>query len=236
MLIPITPQQPAIARYRGMGATAGQLGIQFGSVGAAGAATAALGAASIATAAVTAGIGTVAIAVMALLSRKGPQQKVATTKIVNQVEPLMQQNLAAWNASAKSCADQAAALANFDALWNEVVNNCAQPALGDPGHSCLDDRLPAGVQFEYNTFHINGNGMYNWFAYYRYPIENDPAAQGCCPVPACYFPHCTPASTNCVPQSNGGSSVGGSVTLPGGISVPSLMIPLALLALLWAVS
>ena len=234
MLIPVTAYP---IRSRGMGATAGQIGLQLGSVGASGASMAALTGASIAASAVTAGIAAVAILVMALLSRKGPAQKVATTNIVNQVEPLMRQNLAAWNASAKTCADQAAALANFDALWGEVVANCAQSSLGDPGHSCLDDRLPAGVKFAYNTFNINGNGMYDWFSYYRAPIENDPAAQGCCPVPACYFPGCVPASTGCVPQSasSGANAVAG-VTLPGGMSLSALAIPAALLALLWAVS
>ena len=222
---------------RGMGATAGQIGVQFGSVGASAAGAALLGA-SIATAAVTAGIGAVAIAVMALLSRKGPQQKVATTNIVNQVEPLLRQNLDAWNASAKTCADQAVALANFDALWNEVVANCAQPSLGDPGHSCIDDRLPTGVQFEYNTFHLNGNGMWNWFAYYRDPIANDPAAHGCCPTAPCYFPNCSPPASACVPSavSSVAGAAAGALNVAG-VSLPAnLLIPVALLLLVWAVS
>jgi hypothetical protein len=106
--------------------------------------------------------------------------------------------------------------------------------LGDPGHSCIDDRLPAGVQFEYNSFHLVGNGMYNWKAYYRDPIANDPAAAGCCPTETCFYPNCTPPASSCVPA--GSSSGGAGVTLPGGISLSSLAIPAALLALLWAVS
>lgn len=190
-------------------------------------------AAGVAAGALTFGIGAAAALVMAFLSRQGPKQKVATTQIVNQVEPLMQQNVAAWNASDKTCADQAVALANFDALWNSVVNACANPALGDPGHSCLDDRLPAGVQFNYNTFNIVGNGMYNWFSYYRDPIANDPAAQGCCPVPPCYFPNCVPPQTSCTPANSAG---GNGAALPGGMSLSSLLIPAALLALIVAVN
>ena len=220
-------------RMRGIGETAGQIGVQVGTSAAGAGALVGLGLTSALAGAVTFGIGAVAIAVMALRSRRGPAQKVATTNIVNQVAPLMQQNLDAWNASAKSCADQAAALKIFDALWGEVVANCAQPSLGDPGHSCLDDRLPAGVQFEYNSFHINGNGMYDWFSYYRTPIANDPAAQGCCPVGPSYYPGASVPASNCVPAGSAGS-----VNIPGvgSISASALLIPAALLALLWAVS
>lgn len=216
-----------------MGATAGQIGLQLGSAGATGAATAALTTASIATAAVTAGIGAVAVLVMAFLSRKGPQQKVLTTQVVNQVEPLLKQNLAAWNASSKSCADQAVCLAHFDVLWNEVVQSCADPSLGDPGHSCIDDRLPSGVQFEYNTFHLVGNGKWNWFSYYRDPIANDPAAQGCCPQPACYFPNCTPVSTGCIESTSGQASQVLANVLPAGVTPKMALVLLAGLGFAW---
>ena len=236
MLIPVTAYP-----HRGLGASVvASTGVTLGTSAAAGVLTGlhAAGAiggsigAGVAAGALSFGIGAVAALALAFLSRQGPKQKVATTQIANQVEPLMQQNLAAWNASAKTCADQAVALATWDSLWNSLVNGCANPSLGDPGHSCIDDRLPAGVQFEYNTFHLVGNGMYNWKAYYRDPIANDPAAAGCCPTDACFYPNCTPPASSCVPQS--GASAAAGVTLPGGISLSSLAIPAALLALLWA--
>ena len=244
MLIPVTAY-PLYAR-RGLGASVvASTGVTLGTGAAVGVleglhAAGAIGgsiAGGIAAGALSFGIGAAAALVLAFLSRQGPKQKVATTQLANQVEPLMQQNLAAWNASAKTCADQAVALATWDSLWNALVNACANPSLGDPGHSCIDDRLPAGVQFEYNTFHLVGNGMYNWKAYYRDPIANDPAASGCCPTETCFYPNCTPPASSCVPQSasSGANAVAG-VTLPGGVSLSALAIPAALLALLWAVS
>lgn len=94
------------------------------------------------------------------LNRKRPKQKVATTQIVNEAEPFLQQNLQAWNQSAKTFADQAAALANFDTIWGEVVRACGDPTMGDPGRWCIDDRKPGG--------------KWDWFARYRDPIVNDP--------------------------------------------------------------
>ena len=236
-----------IALHRGLGADAGAIGVQLGTSAAAGVlaglhtagaigGTAAAGAAA---GAVSFGIGAVAVLAMALLSRKGPAQKVATTNIANDVEPLMRQNVQAWQSSPKTCADQSVALATFDALWNTLVANCANPSLGDPGHSCIDDRLPAGVQFEFNTFHLVGNGMWNWFAYYRDPIANDPAAEGCCPALPCYYPNCTPPVSDCVPSaidSAAGLVASGAVDI-GGIGIPlTLMIPAALLLLYLVVS
>lgn len=231
---------------RGLAADAGAIGVQLGTSAAtgviAGLHTAGLvggtAAAGAVAGAVTFGIGAVAVLAMALMSRKGPRQKTATSNIANEVAPLMQKNLDAWHASYKTCADQAVALATFDALWNTLVSNCAQPSLGDPGHSCIDDRMPAGVQFEYNSFHLNGNGMYNWFAYYRDPIANDPAAGGCCPAPPCYYPNCTPAPTGCVPSAGelAGAALGGGLNL-GGVSIPAaILIPAALVLLLVVLS
>ena len=94
------------------------------------------------------------------LKRKKPGQKIATTQIVNEAEPFLVQNLQAWNSSAKTFADQAAASANFDAIWSEVVRACGDPTMGDPGRWCIDDRKPGG--------------KWDWFARYRDPIANDP--------------------------------------------------------------
>lgn len=170
------------------------------------------------------------------LSRVGPQQKVASTVVVNQAEPLLAQNLAAWNASAKTCGDQAAALKNFDDVWNAVVVSCAVPELGDPGHSCIDDRLPAGVEFEFNTFHLVGNGMWNWFAYYRDPIANDPAAGNCCQLEACYFPGCVPTTRgNCAFATD--TAAGAQIfSASGGVNWGALLLPALLVGAMWAVS
>jgi hypothetical protein len=156
------------------------------------------------------------------ISRVGPKQKVASTIVVNQAEPLLQQNLAAWNASSKSCAEQAVCLAAFDQVWNAVVQSCADPSLGDPGHSCIDDRMPVGMNFSYNTFDLVGNGMWDWFAFYRDPIANDPAAQGCCSAPPCPYPGCVLPASSCVPA--------GAV---GGMNLPTLVLVGLLAGVAW---
>jgi hypothetical protein len=94
-------------------------------------------------------------------SRAG-QQKLETTAAVNKAEQFMQQNLAAWNASDKSNANQAQALQNFDAAWQSIVNFCSQASEGNAGKRCISERQ-RGSQYDY-------------FAAYRDPIANDPAA------------------------------------------------------------
>jgi hypothetical protein len=91
-------------------------------------------------------------------NRDAPLKKY-TTNIVKQVEPYMKQNLAAWQSSDKSCAEQQACISNFNTLWNQVVNACNRPDLGGPGQACIDDR--------------KRGGQWDWFSYYLDPIVND---------------------------------------------------------------
>jgi len=118
------------------------------------------------------------------------KQKQSTTAIANDAEVLMQQNLSAYLASPRSQADQAAALQNYDQLWNWLVTNCATPSLADAGVACVDDRQrgackwdkPAGSWAQDGTGAWNwtpagaaGGGVcWNWFVGYRDPIANDP--------------------------------------------------------------
>jgi hypothetical protein len=93
---------------------------------------------------------------------RNAEQKVETTQAVNKAAELMQQNLEAWNASNKNLATQAAALQNFDDLWQQVLNYCGQASEGDPGKRCISER--------------QRGGKYDFFSYYRDPIANDPQA------------------------------------------------------------
>jgi hypothetical protein len=99
-----------------------------------------------------------------ILGRKRGAQKRAATAIVNDLEPLLQQNLEAYLASPRTTADQAAALANFDAAWQQLVSSqyLGNPDLGEPGNRAIADR--------------SRGGQWDWFSYYRDPIANDPAA------------------------------------------------------------
>ncbi len=102
----------------------------------------------------------VTVGLTLLFSRKGPKQKVATTQIVDAVEPLLRDNLNGYMAGPRTRSSQAQALANFDAGWQYVVEHCDIPEMGNPGKACVSDRSPGG--------------QWDWFAYYRNPIANDP--------------------------------------------------------------
>jgi hypothetical protein len=112
--------------------------------------------------AISAGIAAVSLVIGLIRSRKGPQQKVATTQIVNQLEPVLQENLASYLAGPRTVVDLQAALANFDSAWAWLVSSqaCGNIVeLGDPGRRCIEDR--------------NHGGQFDWFRAYRDPIATD---------------------------------------------------------------
>lgn len=108
-----------------------------------------------------AAIAGVMIGLTLLFNRKGPKQKVATTEVVNAVEPKLVENRDAYLAlPVHYQSAQTAALANFDAGWQYVVQSCNIPEMGEPGVRCTSDR--------------QRGGQWDWFSYYRDPIANDP--------------------------------------------------------------
>lgn len=140
----------------------GGSGAAAGSAAVAGASWAAAGA----TFGISAAIGAVTLLIAKFKQRA--QQKVATTQIVNEAEPLLQQNLQAWQQSSKTVSDQAQALANFDVIWAEVSRQCNQPQFGKPGTWCTDDRKAGACKWR------DANGeCWNWFVGYRDPIASD---------------------------------------------------------------
>lgn len=107
----------------------------------------------------------VSLAIGLLVSRKGPWQREATTQIVNELEPLLQQNLEGYLSGPRTPESQQVALANFDAAWSWLVSSegCGTPNFGDPGRACIADR--------------SRGGKWDWFAYYRDPIALDTPRQ-----------------------------------------------------------
>jgi hypothetical protein len=105
-----------------------------------------------------------AISALGLGNGCGPTCTESTT-VVNNTEPYMQQNLAAAQAQAQAnggcltSAEVATLEANWQQLWNYVLQSCGQiPAPG--GTQCISDRSPGG--------------KYDWTAYYLTPIKNIP--------------------------------------------------------------
>lgn len=105
----------------------------------------------------------VTIGLMALFNRKGPKQKIATTQIVDSVEPMMAENRDGYLSGPRTVSSQAQALANFDAGWEYVRQHCGDATMGEPGKRCISER--------------QRGGRWDWFALYRDPIANDASVQ-----------------------------------------------------------
>ncbi len=122
----------------------------------------AIAAGSLAVPVIGVAIAGVTLAVTAFLNRNSEYfaQEKATTTIVNDAEALMKNNLAAWQGSDKTIADQQQAEENFNIIWGEVVKACMSPNYGSPGQRCVSDR--------------SRGGQWDWFSYYYDPIANDP--------------------------------------------------------------
>lgn len=108
------------------------------------------------------------IGLMLLFSRKGPKQKEATTQIVDQIEPQLQDNLRGYLEGPRTVESQAQALANFDGAWQWIMENCGATEMGEPGRRCISERQRGGSA----PWCPTGTGC-DWFILYRDPIAND---------------------------------------------------------------
>lgn len=84
---------------------------------------------------------------------------VMATGIVDQLEPQLAANRDEFLAGPKTAANKAAAIANFDYAmeWLRSTQACGSPELGDAGKRCISDRTRGG--------------QWDWYSYYRDPIE-----------------------------------------------------------------
>lgn len=116
----------------------------------------------------------VALAIGLWMNRLGPKQKIATTKIAEEAIGLWQDNLSAWENSNKTTAEQQQCIANFWNIYNSWVSACSADQMGEPGHRCLEERLPAGFVLNANGNTYTGNGRFgSVFAAFLDPIQND---------------------------------------------------------------
>ena len=118
----------------------------------------------------------ITIGLSLLFGRKGPKQKVATTAIVNDVEPKLKQNVDAYLAGPRYYSAQQQAIANFYAGWNYVLQHCGDPSMGDPGQRCISERQE-GAHPQWDACRNSPGGCPNWFQLYLDPIRNDPNVQ-----------------------------------------------------------
>ena len=122
----------------------------------------------------------VCLAIMAIISRKGPKQKEATTQVANDVQKALQDNLNAYMAGPRTMSSQAQALATFDAGYAFLVgpSGCGSSEMGDPGLRCIFERQPEGTcsQAQADAAHesLSDCGKYSAKRDLRDPIANDP--------------------------------------------------------------
>jgi len=122
----------------------------------------------------------VCLAIMAIISRKGPKQKVATTQLAEDVIKVLQDNLAAYMAGPRTRSSQSQALANFDAgeAFLFGPDACGSSEMGDPGLRCIFERQPVGTctQAQADAAHepLSDCGKYSMSRDLRDPIANDP--------------------------------------------------------------
>lgn len=114
-------------------------------------------------------VGVTMLAVMLIKNSGCGQTCVVTSQWANQAADALQKNLDAYRATVPHTkATQGVALANFDAIWAALEQQCGQPGTGDAGKRCISDRQRGAC-----TWKDNGQ-CWDWFIAYRDPIANDP--------------------------------------------------------------
>jgi hypothetical protein len=133
--------------------------------------TAGLLPASLAVPIVGAAFAGIFLGIEALLNSGCGQSCVITSNWANQAEALLKKNLSAYMAlpTPRAVSAQAAYLANFDAVWNYLVQECSSPGLSTAGQHCISDRQAGACHY-----HDASGQCWNWFVGYRDPIANDP--------------------------------------------------------------
>jgi hypothetical protein len=110
------------------------------------------------------------------------QTCVLSSDFANQAEALLQENISTYFGIAppRPQIAQTAAEANFNQVWNWLVQQCSNPQLGQAGQNCISERQQ-GACFWHQTGQPQFPGQpaygqcWNWYASYYAPIATDPA-------------------------------------------------------------
>ncbi len=161
------------------------------------------------------------IKLFATMAKGCGESCVLTSDAANEVEKVLKQNLAMYQASGHTRAEQRAALDNFDLVWNQLVQFCGQPQFQTTkaGRNCVEDRKAGAC-----VWRDSSGQCWNWFSGYRDPIANDLGVKPDAPVPA--------HITNAVEQA--GQSILSGFSGSSDMTVPLLII--AALGVAWMVS
>jgi hypothetical protein len=170
-------------RPRGMGDSSSTAST-VGAVGSAtsAAVTAALVAAHLTSAVPIVGpaIAAATIAVALIIKNSGCGQTcIETSQWANQASTALDQNISAYFGvpAPRTQSQQAAALANFDAIWARLAQLCGDPSTGNAGKRCISDRQAGACTWKALPPAWPGEpaagACWNWFNAYRDPIAND---------------------------------------------------------------
>jgi hypothetical protein len=157
---------------------------------------------------------------------------VLSTQYANQAEALLQQNIAAYFAipSPRPLSAQKAALANFNTVWNDFVQQCHNPALGSQGQTAISERQAGSCAWKQPAASVPPWGVppagacWNWWAGYFSPISSDPNV---------YDDSASAAVSNAAAAVSSAVSGGSSVS---GLSVGTLAALAAAAVVIWAVA
>jgi hypothetical protein len=161
------------------------------------------------------------------------QTCVLSTQYANQAEALLGKNIAAYFAIAapRPLSAQTAALANFNTVWNDFVQQCNNPALGSQGQTSIAERQAGSCAWKQPAASVPPWGVppagacWNWWAGYFSPISSDPDV---------YDDSVSGAVTNAASAATSSASQAASAL---GLSTPALLGLAAAAALgIWAVA
>jgi len=95
---------------------------------------------------------------------------IVTSQWANQAEVLLQKNLSEYQAIAppRPKSVQQLAMANFQAVWNRLVEQCSQPGLSTAGRNCIADRQEGACKWR-----DTAGQCWNWWSGYYHPIADD---------------------------------------------------------------
>ena len=156
---------------------------------------------------VGAAIAGISMAIEAILNSGCGQTCIVTSQWANQAEQYLQQNISQYFAipAPRPASVQQIALANFQAIWNQLVKLCSQPGTGNAGVRCITDRQAGACTWKATTPQYPGGPAagtcWNWWNGYHDPIANDPN------VVADVASSVTSAAANVVSTLTGGSTV-----------------------------
>lgn len=110
------------------------------------------------------------------------QTCVVTSQWANQAADALQQVMDGYFAlpAPRTRAQKAAAVAAFDAIWQQLKQTCSQPNLGDAGKRCISDREAGACVWRQKYAPVYPGQpeigeCWNWFNGYLKPIQDDPA-------------------------------------------------------------